>query len=73
LHHKLEIQRCELWKLNDLAKEKGLYDLGTWRKVDKIREKVGKIVHSIYKIGISEEENKKYIVLTKDVLGHLLS
>jgi len=73
LHEKLEIERSDLWKLNDLAKERGIYDIGIWRKVDIIRKKVTNIVHNIYREGISEDENRKLIELTQDVLSHLLS
>ena len=73
LHEKLGIERSELWKLNDLAKERGVYGIGTWRKVDIIRDKARKIVHNIYKQSLSEDENKKLIILTQDVLSHLLN
>ncbi|MBI4795433.1 MAG: hypothetical protein HY790_06275 [Deltaproteobacteria bacterium] len=73
LLERLGIERSELWKLNDLAKEKGLYDIGTCRKVDIIRKSVGNIVHNISKAKLSEEENRKLIILTQDVLSHLIT
>lgn len=73
LLERLEIERSELWNLNDLAKENGLYDIGIWRKVDIIRKSVGNIVHNIFKAKLSEEENRKLIILTQDILSHLLT
>ena len=73
LLERLGIERAELWKLNDLAKESGLYDIGIWRKVDIIRKSVGNTVHNISKAKLSEEENRKLIILTQDTLSHIMT
>jgi hypothetical protein len=73
LSERLDIDRTELWKLNDLAKERGLYDIGIWRKVDIIKKSVNNIVHNIFKKKLSEDENKKLIILTQDILSHLIT
>jgi len=73
LLERLGIERSELWKLNDLAKESRLYDIRIWRKVDIIRKSVGNIVHNVSKAKLSGEENRKLIILTQDILSHLIN
>jgi hypothetical protein len=73
LKDRLGIDTGELWKLNDLGLDKGLYPKKIWYKIDQIRKAVNIFVHETCKGKTpSESKNLELIGLAQEVLQALM-
>lgn len=69
LKDRLDINIAALWKLNDLARDRGLYPKGIWHKIDPVRDEANTFIHEVSRGTLpSENENLKRIGLTQEIL-----
>ncbi|MBW2038002.1 MAG: hypothetical protein JRI46_00150 [Deltaproteobacteria bacterium] len=73
LKERLDIDIGELWKLNDLACDRGIYPKRIWHKVNQIRKEVNSFVHEV-SMGKapSESKNIQLIGIAQEVLKAIL-
>lgn len=73
LLEKLKMERCDFWILNKVGKKFGLYGKDIFDKIDHIRDGVNKLLHNLYREGISESDNRVMIEYSQDILNYLLN
>lgn len=74
LKDRLDIDIGELSKLNDLARDRGLYPTkGVWHKIDKVRDEANTFIHEVSRGKTpSEDRNLKLIGLAQEILQALI-